>query len=716
MTPDFSPELQAELLDDFYAECDEHLATMREQLTSLERALAANAFDPAAVETLFRSLHSFKGNAAMVALRPAEQLAHAAEDYLRRLSRHEVTLTPAGFQALVNSVQQLGKIVATHRQKQPLPAIDSILDELAALEASPPAPAPGSSAPAPAPAATSALADAGTAAANSTSPRTAPAPAPSPADPVSEALQQGLTVWRCTFTPSRELDARGLNLSSIRTRLADAGRILRATPSVLPGGGVSFEFLVIFHQPVSDSTLWAADNIRLEKLDTADGPDTARPAGVFSAPASTPSQSRPTPASTLSIAPSHIVRVDLSRLDELMRIAGELVIHRSRLEDRLNRTVGPATDDRTGLHQASQSLGRSLRELRNAISRVRMVSVAEIFTRMPFVVRDLTRETGKQVRLTLEGRQTEVDKYLVERLKEPLLHLVRNAFTHGVEPPSERVAAGKPAEATILLRATTAGQSVVLQIRDDGRGVDAGAIARRASAAGLAVPRELDPAAILDLLCTAGFSTRDQADRAAGRGVGMSVVRTTVQELGGTLHFATEPGQWTEFTLRLPLTLSIIDALVVSSGPQICALPQSSAREIVQVPEADLRTIGSAEIMPWREGALPLLRLDLAYRHERSRPPLATIIVLEGSRGLFGLAVDRVLGHREVVVRPIHDPLIQVPGVSAATELGDGRPVLILDPFALGANADATSAAASGASPQPVHGSSSSVPFTAFST
>jgi two-component system chemotaxis sensor kinase CheA len=383
--------------------------------------------------------------------------------------------------------------------------------------------------------------------------------------------------------------------------------------------------------------------------------------------------------SSLFIAPSHIVRIDLSRLDELMRIAGEMVIHRSRLEAGLAK-IG---DRRSELQEVNLAFARSLRDLREAITRVRLVPVAEIFSRLPFVVRDLARESGKKVRLVLEGHETEIDKYLVERLKEPLLHLVRNAVSHGIETSAERTAAGKPETATILLRVSAAGESASIQIRDDGRGIDAAEVARRAASAGLAVPEPLDATALLHLLCQPGFSTRDEADRAAGRGVGMAVVASAVRELGGTLGLATAPGQWTQFTLRLPLTLSIAETFIVSVDSQTCAVPQGTIEEIIRIPAADTRRINRVEVAPYRDGLLPLLRLRTFFGAPAAAPRDLTVLVAGSERGLAGLVVDHVRGQREVVVRPLQDPLIRSAGISGATELGDGKPVLILDPAAL---------------------------------
>jgi two-component system chemotaxis sensor kinase CheA len=629
MNSDSSTELRAELLDDFYTECDELFSSARVSLAALETAAGTGQIDVPTVETTYRCIHTLKGNSAIVGLRPAEELAHAMEGLLRRLSRREIELDATGFDLLAAALLRLEQIITAHRLQETLPATRDLLARFEAqseiVAGSTPLEAAGEEA------------------------------AKSPAAGGK---------WRCIFVPSSELESRGITINQVRSRLSALGEIVSATPSVEPGRGIAFEFILALREAPTDVASFAADGLRLEPLAVA--------------PAVAPAESDSS-TSSLFIAPSHIVRVDLSRLDDLMRITGEMVIHRSRLEDRIAAVAG----DQSGLQEVNLALGRAVRELREAITRVRLVPVAEIFARMPFVARDLARDTGKQVRLVLEGQHTEIDKYLVERLKEPLLHLVRNAISHGIEEPSERVAKGKPAEAIIRLRASTIGQAVSLQVQDDGRGIDAAKVLARAADAGLPVPASPTDHDLLSLICRPGFSTRDVADRASGRGVGMDVVHNTVRELGGSLSLENVPGKGARFTLRLPLTLSIAETFIVSAANQICAVPQGFVEEIIQIPEAQVRTIQDVEVISYRDGVLPLVRLRSMFRAERLPVAQVPVLVLSSERGLTGLVVDRVHGQREVVVRSIQDPLIQVPGVSGATELGDGRPVLILDATAL---------------------------------
>lgn len=643
MSDELSPALQRELLDDFHSEADELLVQMHAQVAALGREARAGGTSREALGALYRAMHSLKGISGIVGLRVVEELAHAAEDVLRRATRDAATLPPAAPELLERTLQRLGRILAAHRTGQELPSAEDLQVALRPY---------------------------GQSDDDAPSPPAAPEAAPPPA-PVEAAN------WHATFAPSREFDARGVNVSRIRERLAALGPIVRAAPVVQPGGRMVFEFSLALAEPPAALDTWAADGVEFRPVDE---PARPVPGPASAAPAAPAPESRPDAGgSELSVAPSHIVRVDLGRLDELMRIMGEIVIHRARLDERIAALAG----DRAGLPEVNAALARSLRDLRQAITRVRLVPIAEIFSRLPHVLRDLAGGSGKQARLAITGQETEIDKFLVERLKEPLLHLVRNAVSHGVEPPAERLAAGKPAEATIRLRATAAGSTVRIEIEDDGRGIEPARILARARTLGLPCPAAPSTADLLEVLCSPGFSTRDAADRAAGRGVGMAVVHTTVRELGGMITLETEPGRWTRFTLRLPLTLSVTDAFIVTAGPQTCAVPRSFIEEVMEFEEEQVHTVRETEVIPYRDGVLPLVRLAPMLGATPARRTRIPVLVVSSERGSAGLVVDRLHGQREVVVRPMIDPLVRVRGVSGATELGDGRPVLILDPAAL---------------------------------
>lgn len=647
------------MLNDFFAECDEHLTHIRQDLILLEPSIGKAQVELAVVQDLFRGFHSLKGISAIVGLRAAESLAHGTEDYLRELSRSKISLSSHGLDLLMSSAQKLEQIVNAFRTGQAIPDSASLLEQLHEISGSSNGTNHGRNA---------------ASGARSTSvPEAAPVVSSSLMD---EARSRGLVLWKIKFTPSKELDQKGININSVRAKLSSVGEILKAVPMVRGEGVVVFEFVVGMKETPADITRWENEGLVAELFEQAGEAE--------SEPVPTADLASAMEAHNPFLAPTHVVRVDLNRLDDLMRIVGEMVIQRSRFDEQIERSRRERQVlDLQRLQEVNTGLARSLRALRDGVMRVRLVSVAEIFARMPFVVRDLARDSNKKVRLTLEGQQTEIDKYLIEQLKDPLLHLVRNSFSHGVETPEERRAAGKPEEATILLKASTSGDSVILITGDDGRGIDREAVLRQAIKAGLTTAESLDNNELLRILCSPGFSTRADADRAAGRGVGMAVVWNKIKELGGSLTLETERNRGSKFIIRLPLTLAIAEMLIVSAAAQTCAVPQSFVSEVLQVTEDEVRRVNGVEVIQYREGILPIIRLASFFGLRAQASARLSVLVLVSDRGSSGLLVDRIHGQKEVVVQALRDPLVQVPGVAGATELGNGRPVLILDGGAL---------------------------------
>jgi two-component system chemotaxis sensor kinase CheA len=436
---------------------------------------------------------------------------------------------------------------------------------------------------------------------------------------------------------------------------------------VREGGGLTFTF-VVETSGEPPRAEWERDGVTWARLSDADA------AAVRVEPVS--------PAVTTS---AHFVRVDLARLDDLMRIIGDLVVDRARLADslaRVERHVPAGEWHVVNEHRAS--LDRHVRDLRQGVMRVRLIPVGDVFDRMVFVVRDLAREYGKQVRLELHGKSTEIDKFLIERMMEPVLHLVRNAIAHGLEAPDARQRAGKSREGTITLRASTVGDTALIDVEDDGQGIDVPAVTPRARAAGVELPEgPLDAAALLELICAPGLSTRETPDRGSGRGVGMAAVRAAIQEVGGTLTLETAAGSGTRFTLQLPVTLAITDAIIATVGSRTFAVPQNSISEVIEVEPSAVRQLENNEIIPYRQGTLPLLRLSRMFGVPEAPRPRLHVFVTGRGPAAVGLAVDRIVGQKEIVVRAFGDRFIKVHGVAGATELGDGRVVLILDIGAL---------------------------------
>ena len=671
-------EFFAQFLDDYFAECDEHLTLVRRHLLALENEVGRAGVDQSLLDELFRSFHTLKGISGMVGLVEAEQLAHQMESYLRALRQKGATLSQEGADALIEGTTVLERVIAAFRKKESAPDIDKTIARLQAV-------VPETSSPPERPETAEAVEDDGDA--NAETGRK-PSTTPDPARRLDDAR-----TWRFEFAPTPELSERGVNVNSVRARLLEIGEVRQATPHVREQGRIVFEFVVVTSVEESAFAGWDEENLTYSPFEEAAPSDARQPPLSRTSPASgsgAADDSAPpvTPAASM-LAPSNVVRVDLGRLDELMRLIGELVTSRARLEDglkQLKRHAAPA--EWRGLQETSQAMARQLRDLREGVMRVRMVQVGEIFERMKFVVRDLSRESGKEIRLELRGQETEIDKFLVERMTDPLLHLVRNAVSHGLETVEERVAQGKPPGGTITLRAAASGDNVLIEIADDGRGIDEERTAERARALGLiAGDVRPDEALLLKLICTPGFSTREEADRVSGRGVGMDVVCSTVEELGGTLTLTTEKTRGTRFTIELPLTLAIADALIASVGGQRFAFPQAVVREIIEVEASAVKVLENNEIISYRGGVLPLLRLARLFGLDEAAPGAFHVFVIGSGASAVGLAVDRAIGQREIVVRGLNDPLVKVRGVAGATDLGDGRVVLILDVAALKSSA-----------------------------
>ena len=636
----------AGFMDDYFAECDEHLTDVRRILLATDPATGAS-LQPHALEELFRCFHSLKGLSGMVELRDAELLAHEMEEYLRLLRDGEVRFTAAGHEGLVKGTSALEQVIAARREGSAAPLVHDTLALLASLP-------------------------------SGDSQASSEAAVPHAAAARSSAPAQR---WRVTFTPSPELAARGINVDHVRRRLRESARLVEASPRIGSDGTISFEFLIEGLREGVAPADWTSEGIHATPMASdplASGDQ--QPSALMSAEmASAPNR----PATILN--PSHYVRVDLAKLDDLMRMIGDLVISRARLGDSLSQVEPhvPAVQWRP-VQENSLAIERRLRDLREGVMRLRLVPIGEIFRRMSFVVRDLARESGKKVEIELRGQDTEVDKYLVERMLDPVLHLVRNAVTHGIEAPAVRVARGKPEAGRLSLSAASVGDIVTIEIADDGAGVDVERVSARARKIGLlAADAALEGAALLDVLCAPGFSTRDAADLAAGRGVGMNVVQSTIRELGGTLTLDTAPGDGTRFVIELPVSLAIADAIIASVGLQTFAIPQTSVREVIEVDPSTLRSLENHEVAPYRGGVLPIVRLANLFRMEgRPRRALHVFVIGHGAAAV-GLSVDRIVGQREVVVRPIADPLVRVDGITGATDLGDGRVVLILDALRL---------------------------------
>jgi two-component system chemotaxis sensor kinase CheA len=373
------------------------------------------------------------------------------------------------------------------------------------------------------------------------------------------------------------------------------------------------------------------------------------------------------------------VRVDAERLDQLMHLMGELVVQRTQVE------VLAAQADVPGLSQAMQDLTRCSHALQAIVMQVRMIPVEAVFLRFPRLVRDLSGKLGKQVELELVGQDTELDRTVVDALGDPLVHLVRNALDHGLETPAEREAVGKPAVGTVRISARHAGGNVMITVTDDGHGVDPHAVAAKAVRAGLITHEqagEIDMARAVELLFAPGFSTRDQTDDISGRGVGMDAVRAKVRELGGEVLLTSEPGQGTTAQIRLPLTLAIMNALLVRAGGRVFGVALDRIDRTVRLVDHPVRSAAGQKMLVVGDAVLPLYDAASVLGHARADDCEFAVIVQSHERSI-ALAVSALIGQRELVTRPLPADVADLAPVSGAAVLSDGEIALLVDCDAL---------------------------------
>ncbi len=393
---------------------------------------------------------------------------------------------------------------------------------------------------------------------------------------------------------------------------------------------------------------------------------------------------------------SDTIRVSQAKLDGFMNTVAELIISKtmiSHLVERLGaETQGTALDGLTKeLHQASAYLDQVSKEIQAAVLGIRMVPIKTIFGKFPRMLRDLAKASGKRIELKVFGEETEIDKSLIEELSDPLIHLIRNSADHGVELPEQRAAQGKPETGTVVLKARHEGDSVIVEIEDDGKGIDPVIIKAKAIEKGILTAdraESLSDDEIIDLIFLPGFSTAQKVTDISGRGVGMDVVRSNVRKLNGNVSVRSTVGKGSVFTIRLPLTLAIIDALLMRAGGQVFALPGAAVEETLLVTQAQVASLTRRKAINLRGEVLGVTRLRdlLQFRDDDSVPADAEdlpVVVVSSAGRRMGLIVDAFIRRQEMVIKPLAPYLASLPGISGASIMGDGGVVLILDPSEL---------------------------------
>lgn len=648
-----------EFLSGFVAEADDHLRSCRSALVALDRV--AGRPEPNAVRQMYRSLHTVKGLAAMVGVQAVVDLAHRLETVVRTADQVGGALAPEAIDPLMRGLSGLElRVQALARGEEVPEAPARLMSELEHLEPSvgprevqqdlrlflPPE-----------------LARKLTGAERAQ---------------IAEAARTGRRVLRVDFVPTPARAAAGVNITAVREALARVGELVRVLPRSVPAsedapGGLSFALLFVTDlsdEEIARRTSFGSDAV-IEPLVELDAPVGSRAA-------------EPEARADEGDMGRGVVRVDVERLNAAMQSLSSLVVTRFKLSRAIAALEASGVDVRE-LRVVNDEHTRQLRAMRESILHLRMVPVAELLERIPLIVRALRSATGKAVQVHVEGARAELDKSVAEKVFPALVHLVRNAVDHGIEPPEVRRALGKPPEGALRITvAEPAGDRLSIGVSDDGAGIDASAVARRT---GRPVPA--DDRGLLELLALPGLSTRDEATHTSGRGMGLDIVqRIATRELGGELSLRNEPGAGTSFTMSIPLTVSIVDSLSFECGEQVLVAPLGNIEEVVDASELRVaETPGSSRmkgqrIIERRGEVAPFFSLGEVLGFDARDEGKAVLVRRDGTS--YAFAVDRVLGRQEVVVRPLLDPLVQVVGLTGSTDLGDGRPTLVLDLAALG--------------------------------
>lgn len=374
------------------------------------------------------------------------------------------------------------------------------------------------------------------------------------------------------------------------------------------------------------------------------------------------------------------VRVDIDRLDNLMNLVSELIIIKTRLEDAHQMTQQKSISDTT------EQLERITTSLHDAVMKVRMVPIERVFNRFPRMVRDLSKDLGKDINLQLSGEDTEVDRTVIDEIGDPLIHLIRNAIDHGIEDRETRIRNHKDQEGTLNLIAYPDGNSVVIEVQDDGKGIDIERVKEKALDKNLlseAQSQLIEDKEVIQFLFHPGFSTADKVSDLSGRGVGLDVVKTKIETLGGVVEVESQPMKGTRFIIRLPLTLAIIQALLVHVGDEKYAIPLNNIREITTILEENIRKVQGKEVVLFRQTTLPILRLanllsvETTYHQEPDEE--YTVVIINHGDKTFGLVVDALIGQQEVVIKSLGRYLSSIDGIAGATILGNGTVALIVD-------------------------------------
>jgi len=688
----------------FFEEAGENLDLMEQMLLNLNLETA----DDEELNGIFRCAHSVKGGAATFGFSDVAELTHQMESLLDRLRRHELQPNAAMVDVLLESADASRSLLARHQagdEGEAMPTADLVrriaalasgatLEPKAPAPAAAPAPAPAVAAPAPAPATASGQ--------RSLQITVGPLERLEQADAIPELFRDipGLGTIRALDSPRKGVRAFAVETASTDDDLLDLftfhvarGQIdIQAMPAAAPEKDPGYGFFdapaaaPAAAAPLAPAPRPAEPAAGFGFFDGAPGAPAAAASTAAAEPAPAPAAAKaaPRPAAAPVAQPeAATIRVAISKVDQLINLVGELVITQAMLAQN-SRALDPAVYQQ--LLSGLADLDRNTRDLQESVMSIRMIPMSIVFSRFPRMLRDLASKLGKKVDFVTQGEATELDKGLVEKITDPLTHLVRNSCDHGIEMPAERLAAGKSETGTITLSASHQGGSIVIEVRDDGKGLSRTKILNKARERGLDVSDQMTDAEVWQLIFAPGFSTAEVVTDVSGRGVGMDVVKRNIAALNGTVEIDSSEGYGMKVSVRLPLTLAIMDGMSVGVGEEVYILPLSSVVESFQVKAEAVSTVGQgSQLVKVRDEYMPVIELEKVFQVPRfdfeKSSDIMVVVEADGSRVV--LLVDELLGQQQVVVKNLESNYRKVPNVSGATILGDGKVALILDTGAL---------------------------------
>ena len=686
-------ERGAELRELFFETSQELLQALNEEALRLEKKPG----DEEIVRGIRRTVHTLKGDSAACGLRELSELAHQFED---ALSLEGTATQTAVAEIAFAAADVFADMIAAYRSGSKLPSTKSLSKKIHDLTA------------VPATATRRTKKVTGKATGRTSGARTSAAKGATSRTTekvehwteyeklaMTKAQASGLAVYHVVvkIDPHCAMPIAGRQL--IHNALGGVGQLLAVRPDAKsPAASKLVEFVLASSQTVEQITAKGqiptiAGEVTVELLlapeaitePVASGVESAV-AELASAVAGPETLAVPAPVTETSgvhITPENLLRVEASRIDSVLNLVGELIIGKSMLQQALNEFSKryPKELLRGKFADAMAFQARVLNDLQRSVMKIRMVPVDQLFRRFPRMVRDVSRQCGREVELVVSGHDTDLDKGILDAIGEPLTHLVRNAVSHGIEPPEERRKAGKAPQGIIRLNAYHHGNQVIVEVTDDGRGIDVQKIRAKAIELGLTTADEaarLTEAETLDFIFRPGFSTAEQVTEVSGRGVGMDVVQSVMHRLKASISVETRPGQGTTFRLKLPLTLAIIKALLFWVEHRLYAIPLNAVLEIARTFETEVHQVDNYEVLQLRNQVLPLLRLGRPVAEGDRKSKLFVLVITVGERK-YGLIVDALEGEEELVIKALDDQTFSTDLVSGASILGDGRVVLILN-------------------------------------